>query len=472
MVPRRLLPLSAALFLVLGLFLGLTGAELFAVSGGSTHFPDVVPGSYYDQAVGELYDVGIIKGYPDGTYGPGKLVSRAELAVMLKRLRDELSGVSVPSPSPSPSPSSSSSVSTTTAGSVRFTIGTFSVRENVASITISVVRTGGDRGSVSVAYGLSGGTATNGQDYTWGGGVLSFADGETSKTFTVTIQDDAAAEGNETVNLALSSPLGGVTLGTPSIATLTIIDDEAASSSSSSSSSSSLPVSSSTNAFVFSAYAYEAAENGGSVTITVNRLGSTSGGVSVNYAVSDGTAKAGTDYAAASGTLNFLSGETSKTFTVTLTDENSVDGNKIANLTLSAPTGGVPLGTPSTAPLTIADNEVATFGAGSYKFTQTSFEVSEDDGNAVVIIQRVGGTVGSSDVQYATSNGTAAWGTDYTTTSGTLTFLPGESKKAFKVPLLTDTAPDPEETVNLSISNPTGGATIGTPSSAVITIFE
>jgi hypothetical protein len=455
-----MLPLSAAL--LFGALLGATGANIFAISGGSTRFADVAPGSYYDQAVGELFEAGIVKGYPDGTFGPGKNVSRADLAVMLKRLRDELKG-NVPSATPS-------TPLTGTAGAVRFTIGTFSVRENIASITLSVIRTGGNRGAVSVDYSFSGGTATSGDDYVAGGGTLNFADGETSTTFTITIKNDTTAEGNETLNLALSSPTGGLTLGTPSTAVLTILDDETSSSSSSSSSSS--VQSSSANAFVFSAYAYEAAENGGTVTITVNRTGSTSGGVSVNYATSNGTAVAGTDYTATSGTLNFATGESAKTFTIPLTDETNVDGNKTVNLALSSPTGGVPLGTPSTAVLTIADNEIATFGAGSYKFSSANFRVSEGDGSVTVFVQRVGGTVGSADIRYATSNGTASAGSDYIATSGTLTFLPGESKKAFKVPILSDTLPDAEETVNLTLSNPTAGATLGTPSNAVITIYQ
>ena len=70
-----------------GLLLGVTGTQLLAVSGGSTRFADVPPGAYYDQAVGDLVDAGIIKGFPDGTFGPGKLVTRADVAVMLNRLR-------------------------------------------------------------------------------------------------------------------------------------------------------------------------------------------------------------------------------------------------------------------------------------------------------------------------------------------------------------------------------------------------
>src|SRR5262249_36916776 len=70
--------------------------------------------------------------------------------------------------------------------------------------------------------------ATAGSDYTATSGTLSFGIGETSKTFTVPITDDTLVEGNETVNLTLTSPTNGATLGTQNTATLTIVDNDVA----------------------------------------------------------------------------------------------------------------------------------------------------------------------------------------------------------------------------------------------------
>jgi CSLREA domain-containing protein len=109
-------------------------------------------------------------------------------------------------------------------------------------------------------------------------------------------------------------------------------------------------------ALKFSAPAYSVNEGGGTATITVNRTGSTSGAVGVNYATSNGTATAGSDYTATSGTLSFASNQTSKTFTIPIINDNvNGEGNQTVNLKLSNPTGGATLATPSTAVLTIVE---------------------------------------------------------------------------------------------------------------------
>ena len=110
------------------------------------------------------------------------------------------------------------------AGTLQFSASSYSVNESGGSIAITVTRTGGSSGAVSVQYASSDATATAGADYTAASGTLSWAAGDTmAKTFSIPILSDALVEGNETVHLVLSNPTGGASLATAA-ATLTIID--------------------------------------------------------------------------------------------------------------------------------------------------------------------------------------------------------------------------------------------------------
>jgi subtilisin family serine protease len=221
---------------------------------------------------------------------------------------------------------------------VQFTAPTYTVDESSGRATITVTRTGVAVGTMSANYAVSAGTATSGSDFTARTGKLSFTAGQTSKTFTVSIRRDTLNEADKTINLSLSDPVGGL-LGSQSTATLTVNDDDAA------------------GTVQFSLPTYTVSESGRRATITVTRTGGSASGVGVTYATSDGTATAGSDYTATSGTLTFAANQTSKTFTVPVTNDSLVEGNETINLTLSNPTGGAALGAQSTAELTISDND-------------------------------------------------------------------------------------------------------------------
>lgn len=112
-------------------------------------------------------------------------------------------------------------------GSVQFSAPSFGVSETSPAVTITVMHTGGGNpGTVTVRYATGSGTATPGADFTASTGSLSLAPGETSKTFTIPILDDALSEGTETITLTLSTPTGAV-LGAQSSAALAIVDNEA-----------------------------------------------------------------------------------------------------------------------------------------------------------------------------------------------------------------------------------------------------
>lgn len=213
--------------------------------------------------------------------------------------------------------------------------------------------------------------------------------------------------------------------------------------------------------FEFGSASYSVSEGGGSVTITVTRTGGSDGSVSVEYATSDATAQAGTDYQATSGTLTFAHRETTKTFVVPIINDSVVEGNETVNLRLSNPTGGATLGSPSTATLTITDNDSAP-NPGQVQFASTAFSVSEGDLLATITVTRTLGSSGAVSVQYATSDGTATDGSDYLNASSVLTWADGDTAaKTFTITLREDTDIEGTETVNLALSNPSGGVRLG-----------
>ena len=337
------------------------------------------------------------------------------------------------------------------AGTVQFSSPTFSVNENGGSATISVTRTGGSSGPASVTCSTSNGTASN-ADYTNVSQPLSWSDGDSStKSCNVPITDDVLGEGNETVNLSLSGATGAA-LGSPSAATLTIVDND------------------STGALSFSATTYSVGEGAGTALITVQRTGGTSGTATVQYSTSNGSATAGADYTSTNGTLTFGNGVSSQTFTVPITQDALVEGNETVNLSIFSPGGGASLTNPTTAILTIVDDD--TNLPGTLALASSTHTVAEGAGSQTITVNRTGGATGTVTVNYATSNGTATSGSDYTATAGSLSFGPGETTKSFSVPILNDTADESAESFNVSLSGPTGGAVLGAPSSGSVTITD
>ncbi len=108
--------------------------------------------------------------------------------------------------------------------------------------------------------------------------------------------------------------------------------------------------------------------------------------------------------------------------------------------------------------------------AGALGFTRTGYGVAENAGNVTIVVARTSGTGGGVSVQYATANGSGTAGAQYSSASGALHWADGDgANKTFQVPVLDDGKVDGSHTVNLSLSNPTGGATLSTATS-VLTI--
>ncbi|MBX9789207.1 MAG: cellulase family glycosylhydrolase [Pirellulales bacterium] len=178
-------------------------------------------------------------------------------------------------------------------------------------------------GPVTVNYATANGAATAGSDYTAKSGTLTFAAGETSKTIDVLVTGDTVVETNETFVVNLTSA-SGATIATAQ-ATGTIVNDDQPPP---------LPVLSIGNA-TFT----EGNSGTVNVTFTVTLSQASTSAVTVNYATADGTATAGSDYNAASGTLTFAAGQTSKTITVAVRGDTLVEGAETFRVVLSNAVG-------------------------------------------------------------------------------------------------------------------------------------
>lgn len=224
----------------------------------------------------------------------------------------------------------------------------------------------------------------------------------------------------------------------------------------------------------FSAATSNVQENVGTTTITVRRVNGSAGPVSAAWSTGGGSATANADYTSAAGTVSWADGDSAnKTFAVTIVNDTTTEGAETIGLVLANPTGGATLGNPSSATITILANDQTTSQPGSLAFSATTFHGHEEVGLAEVTVVRSGGSDGSVGVTWATTNGTATSGSDFVADSGILTWGPGvDGAQTFMVELVDDTVAEADEELSLTLSGPTGGATLGAPATATVMIMD
>jgi hypothetical protein len=330
-------------------------------------------------------------------------------------------------------------------GQFEFSAPTYTVNEAAAFATITVNRVNGSGLLRSrVDYSTDDGGATSvglNQDYTPRSGTLTFASNHTA-TFRVPITRDTFHEGNESLVLRLSNPqpaFEGASLGAQNTAVLTIVDNDRGG----------------TIQFAPSARTISVAPSGGSITLAVQRTGGIASGASVHCTMADGTAVGGVNYDNTPREIAFTSSGPGATLQV-LSIPFSVNPSeaKTFSVTLSGPMGGAVLGAATTAQVTILGTQpTLSFSSGAYNVRTTQ-------ATALVTVRRSAPLTGTATVHYATSPGSALnGGVDYTDVSGTLSFAPNVSTRAFSVPITKDAFVDVDKTVNLTLSDPswTGG---------------
>jgi len=223
----------------------------------------------------------------------------------------------------------------------------------------------------------------------------------------------------------------------------------------------------------FASAAGAVGEGDGDATITVQRIGGSAGAITVQYATGNGSAVQPGDYAMASGMVAWADGDAAdKTFSVAIVDDPDVEPPETVALALFMPGGGATLAAPSSAQLTIEDDDVAG-PPGMLRFSAAMVPAIEDDGPVTISVQRVNGSAGAVSVQYATSNGTAQQPGDYASANGTLNWNDGDmAAKSFTVTPVNDGLPEAVESITLTLSNPGGGAMLGVPSTATLMLSD
>lgn len=306
---------------------------------------------------------------------------------------------------------------------------------------------------VSVKVATSNGTATAGEDYLAKGDFLTFAPGQTSQTFTISILDDAVEEAHETVLLTLSEPTNA-RLGARQNGVLTIVDDDGANAGPGTG-----------PAAQFALATFEVAENvaAGVATITVRLDNPTSEVVTIAYNVSSGTAQAGVDFTASSGVLTFAPGQTSQTFTVQIIDDSLSEDDETILLTLSAPINANLSGT-GQATLVIVDNDARP----TLRFGSASYTITENAGEAEITVLLSSAAGNEVSVQVVSSDTAVASATSETRV---LTFAPGQTSQVFTVAIADDEAWGENREISFSLQSPVN-ATLGTPSTTVLKILE
>lgn len=309
-----------------------------------------------------------------------------------------------------------------------------SAAEGDGSMGFLVLLTSGSTSAVTVDYATVSGSALGGNDYTATSGSLTFTSGQTSKSVSVPVVQDALSEDTETFTLDLSNASGAPITAPQGASSIT--DDDAD------------PVFAVDDVSIT-----EGAAGTASATFTVTLSTAAGRETAVDVATSDGTATAGTDYTSTSGSLTFAPGETSQNFAVAVAGDLFFEGDEAFAVTLSSPVN--------------ADLGDAA-GVGTIADDDLTPGVSVDD---VSVMEGTGGTTTAtftvslsnpsafaSSVDWGTTDGSAIGGVDFLSGSGAVSFAVGETVSTFAVTVQADSLDEADETFTVALANPLGSS--------------
>ena len=320
-------------------------------------------------------------------------------------------------------------------GTPTVSVSGVTIDEKVGAATFVLSLSQPSETNVAVNFATADGTATAGADYIASSGTVGFAPGQTTRSITVPIVDDSAAEPDEFFSLVLSTP-SGLVIGNASAEARIVANDGA---------NASTPI--------ITIEPVVANEVTGWVDVVVRLSAPSAQQVSVNYSDSTEVSAYRNDYIdSRSGTLVFAPGETAKTIRYGLIDDGDDEGPTYFMVDLASATNAV-IGTPS-APVVIAANDGTSVNLPSASVQD--IVVDEKSGTARFVLTL---DVPSTEVlyfNYATAAGTATAGNDFVARSGVVSLLPGETTATIFVGIVDDTAAEADETFTLSLSAPVG----------------
>jgi hypothetical protein len=328
---------------------------------------------------------------------------------------------------------------------ISFATGTQALAEAVNSQQFPVQLDNPSTSDVLFAYSVTG-SATLGSDHQLASGTLTLLAGMMAMPINATILDDGTDEEDETIDVALTA-LSGAVVGQNRTRQHKILDDD------------NPPI------LGFTAAAGTTAETG-TATITVTLAIASAKTVSASYSVAAGSASAA-DFTTTSGTLTFTPGETSKSFTIAITDDALFEGNETLTLSLTnlvnATAGQL------TQELTITDDDTAP----TVEFETTSSTEDEDNENDRTLRIRLNKVSGLDVTFTVNTSGSATPGDDFTSPGGTFTISAGQQTTDAFVVQIRRSAPlnEPEETAIFTLATPSN-ATLGNQATHTITITE
>jgi ELWxxDGT repeat protein len=304
---------------------------------------------------------------------------------------------------------------------------------------------------------LTGTAAAEGVDYLGGSGQLTFPAGTTSRTVTVSVVGDTLDEPNEIFSVLLSNVVNGPAI-TGGRGNGTITDDDALTISVED-----VKVVEGNSGTTLATFTLTVPDHVGTVTC---KVATGAGGPAPP------SATAGTDYVTLPlTTVTFGPGVLSQQQSVTVNGDTTVEAaNESFALNLSAPTGGAVLGRTKALGIILDDDSDRTISLSPLAVSVT--EPLSGTVNATFTVSLNAETGRPLTVNYATADGSAQAGSDYTATTGTLSFAPGERTKTIDVPVLADSVVDGGETFTLTLSSPTNGTIAAGAATATATIGD